>query len=226
MGSSWRGLSRPGATLASGVSAGFVSGVLIGGVGGRLAMLLLRVTSDPSLHGLQTDDGFRIGRVSAETLFLLGVTAGLGMAGGIFYLVVRRWIGERWRVPLMTVFFALIGGAGVIRPSGVDFALLDPLPLAIALFVAIPAVYGALMTWMAERLIRDDSILRRRSWAWVAGLAPLALANFVGVLILIVAYALWALGRSAPGLYAAWRSRAATWLGRPALVVTAVTSGA
>ena len=88
MGSSWRDLSRPGATLASGVSAGFVSGVLIGGVGGRLAMLLLRVTSDPSLHGLQTDDGFRIGRVSAETLFLLGVTAGLGMAGG--HLLSRR----------------------------------------------------------------------------------------------------------------------------------------
>jgi len=70
-------LRRPGATLGAGVSAGFVAGVLIGGVGGRLAMLALRLTSDPSLHGVLTDDGFTIGRVSLETLFLLGVTAGL-----------------------------------------------------------------------------------------------------------------------------------------------------
>src|SRR5580765_8982665 len=85
-------LREPGATLGAGVSAGFLAGVVIGGVGGRLAMLMLRLTSDPSLHGVSTDDGFTIGRVSLETLFLLGVTAGLGMAGGLFYLVVRRWI--------------------------------------------------------------------------------------------------------------------------------------
>jgi hypothetical protein len=44
-------LREPGSTLGAGVSAGFFAGVLIGGVGGRLAMLALRVTSDPSLHG-------------------------------------------------------------------------------------------------------------------------------------------------------------------------------
>src|SRR3954465_12519168 len=95
------GLERvrgPGGTLGSGVSAGFLAGILIGGVGGRSAMLGLRLTPDPSLHGGLTDDGFTIGRVSAETLFLLGVTSGLGMAGGVFYLVVRRWIPARWRV--------------------------------------------------------------------------------------------------------------------------------
>jgi len=124
-------LRRPGATLGAGVSAGFVAGVLIGGVGGRLAMLALRLTSDPSLHGVLTDDGFTIGRVSLETLFLLGVTAGLGMVGGLFYLVVRRWIPSRWRIPLMTVFVALVGGAGIIGPSDVDFTRLSPLPLAV-----------------------------------------------------------------------------------------------
>jgi len=221
-----RDVSSPGAALASGVSAGFVSGVLIAGVGGRLAMLLLRVTSDPALRGFLTDDGFTIGRVSVETLFLLGVTAGLGMAGGIFYLVVRRWIPARWRIPLMTLFFALVGGAGVIRPSEVDFTLLAPLPLAVALFIAIPAAYGAMMTWMAERLLREDSILRRRSWAWIVGLAPLAFANIVGIAVLLVAFGVWALGRSAPGLVAAWRSQVATRFGRAALIVMAVTSGA
>jgi hypothetical protein len=40
-------------------------------VGGRLAMLLLRLTSDPVLRGVSTDDGFTIGRFSAQTIFLL-----------------------------------------------------------------------------------------------------------------------------------------------------------
>ena len=142
--------------------------MLIGGVGGRLAMLALRLTSDPMLRGVSTTTASRSARSSAETLFLLGVTAGLGMAGGLFYLVVRRWIPPAWRIPLMTVFFALVGGAGVVGPSDVDFTLLSPLSLAVTLFVAIPAAYGAAMPWMVERLLREDSILRRGRWAWIA----------------------------------------------------------
>ena len=219
-------LRGPGATFGAGVSAGFVAGVLIGGVGGRLAMLSLRVTSDPSLHGVSTDDGFTIGRVSLETLFLLGVTAGLGILGGLFYLVVRRWIPSPWRISLMTLFFGLVGGAGVIGPSDVDFTLLSPLSLAVAFFVAIPAAYGAMMPWMAERLLREDSILRRGRWAWIVGLVPLVFANIVGALILLVALGVWAVGRSAPSLVEAWRSQVATWLGRAALAAIAVASAA
>src|SRR2546423_12797727 len=112
----WRDLSGPGATLAAGVSGGFVPGLLIGGVGGRLAMLLLRLTSDPALRGVQTDDGFTIGVVSGQTLFLLGVTAGLGIAGGVFYLIVRDWLPDRGRVVMMSIFFGLVGGAGLLSP--------------------------------------------------------------------------------------------------------------
>jgi hypothetical protein len=219
-------LREPGATLGAGVSAGFLAGALIGGVGGRLAMLALRLTSDPSLHGVSTDDGFTIGRVSLQTLFLLGVTAGLGMAGGLSYLVVRRWIPSPWRIPLMTVFFALVGGAGLIGPSAVDFTRLSPLPLAVALFVVIPATYGATMPWIAERLLREDSILRRGRWAWIVGLVPLLFANIVGALVLLVALGVWAIGRSTPELVDAWRSTVVTWLGRAALVIIAFASGA
>ena len=217
-------LREPGGTLGAGVSAGFLAGVLIGGVGGRLAMLALRLTSDPSLNGVSTDDGFTIGRVSLQTLFLLGVTAGLGMAGGLFYLVVRRWIPSRWRIPVMTVFFALVGGAGLIGPSAVDFTLLSPLPLVVAFFMAIPAAYGATMPWIAERLLREDSILQRGRWAWILGLVPLLFANIVGALVLLVAVGVWAIGRSTPELVDAWRSKVVTWLGRAALVAVAFAS--
>ena len=77
-------------------------------------MFLLRLTSDPALRGAQTDDGFTIGVFSTETLFLLGVTAGLGILGGLFYLIVRGWIPGHWRVVVMTVYVGLVGGAGLI----------------------------------------------------------------------------------------------------------------
>jgi hypothetical protein len=222
----WRDLSSPGATLASGVTGGFVTGLLIGGVGGRLAMFVLRLTSDPALHGAKTDDGFTIGVFSAETLFLLGVTAGLGILGGLLYLIVRGWIPERRRVAVMTVFFGLVGGGSLLRPHGIDFTELSPLPLAVAMFVAIPVAYGAAMPWLTERMLREGSVMRRRPWAWIAGLLPLAAANIIGILVLIVAMAVLLVGRSAPSTIAAWRSPVATWIGRALLFVAAVASGA
>ena len=219
-------VAGPAATLGAGVTAGFLAGVLIGGIGGRIAMLVLRLTSDPRLHGIATDDGFTIGRVSAETLFLLGVTAGLGMAGGLLYLVVRRWIPAPARIPVMVVFFALVGGAGVVRPSEVDFSLLAPLPLAIALFIAIPAGYGAAMPLLTERLLRESSILRRERWGAVVGLLPLVLMNIVGILILVIAFGVWWAGRNAQPLVNVWRSRAMMLIGRAALLATAIASGA
>ncbi len=222
----WRDLASPGATLAAGVTGGFVPGALIGGVGGRLAMLLLRLTSDPALNGATTDDGFIIGRVSAETLFLLGVTAGLGILGGLVYLIVRGWIPERRRVVVMTLFFGLVGGGSLLRPHGIDFTELSPLPLAVAMFVAIPTAYGAAMTWLTERLLREGSPLRRRPWAWVAGLAPLVAANIVGVLVLVVAMGVLLVRRSRPSAVAVWHSPVATWIGRALLAAAAIAGGA
>lgn len=219
-------LSRPGATLASGVTGGFVTGLLIGGVGGRLAMFVLRLTSDPALRGAETDDGFTIGIFSAQTIFLLGVTAGLGILGGLFYLIVRGWIPDRWRVVVMTVYVGLVGGTGLVRPDGIDFRALSPLPLAVAMFVAIAVAYGAAMPWFTERMLREDSVMRRRLWAWIVGLLPLAAANIIGFLVLVLAMLVLLVRRSAPTTIAAWRSPIATWIGRMLLFVTAVISGA
>jgi hypothetical protein len=218
-------LSSPGATLASGVTGGFVSGLLIGGVGGRLAMLVLRSTSDPALRGTETDDGFIIGVFSTQTLFLLAVTAGLGILGGLFYLIVRGWIPEHRRVVVMAAFFGLVGGAGLIRPDGIDFRELSPLPLAVAMFVAIAAAYGALMPWLTERMLREDSIMRRRPWAWIVGLLPLAVANIVGILVLLLAMLVLLVRRWSPATIAAWQSPVAMWIGRSLLLSTAVVSG-
>ena len=217
-------LPRSAATLAAAVSAGFIAGVLIGGVGGRVAMLLLRVTSSPRVLGMESDDGFTIGRVSSETLFLLGVAVGLGILGGIFYLIVRNWIPSRGRVPAMVAYFALVGGNGIIHPGGRDFTQLSPLPLAVALFVAIPALYGLAMPMMTERFLREDSLIRRTKYGWIAGLAPLALAFVFGIIVLLAAAAVRGIAEAVPRTVDVWRSRPAAWIGRAFLLATAALS--
>ena len=207
-------------TFGAAVLGGFVAGVVVGGVGGRLAMMLLRFTSSPSLVGLETDDGFTVGRFSSETIFLLGVTAGLGILGGVFYLIIRGWIPARYRVVSMALYFAVVGGAGIIGPGEFDFSRLSPLPLAIALFIAIPGVFGLVMPLLVEGLLRPGSFLREGRW-WVAVLLPLILINIVGLLLALLALAVGWAGERAPRLREVWESRAVVWIGRAALVTTA-----
>ena len=82
--------------VAAGVVAGFVWGAVIGGLGGRIAMFVLRLTSDPRVRFLETDDGFGIGSFTFDTGFLVFLTAVVGVIGGVAYL-------------------------GVIEPGGVNF---------------------------------------------------------------------------------------------------------
>jgi hypothetical protein len=210
--------------LGAGVTGGFACGLLFGGVGGRLAMLLLRLTSDPSLRGTETDDGFTIGVFSAATVFLLTVTSALGILGGLAYLVARGWFPPRWRFPAMALFFGAVGSAGVIRPEGIDFTLLSPLPLAIAMFVAIPVAYGVGMPLLVESLLREGSWIRRTRWGWLAALLPLAVANVFGAAVLGIAAVVLGLTVATPGLLRYWRSPIVTWGGRLALLAATVFS--
>lgn len=200
--------------------AGLSMGALIGGIGGRMAMLLLRVASDPVLHGRETDDGFVIGQISGATMFLVILTSVLGVLGGIFYLGVRSWLPERGRAALFGVFGGIVGGAGAIRPDGLDFTQLDPLPLAIAMFIALPAIYGVMVSRLIERWLREDS-----GWgasrAWILGLVPLillAILGPVGIGLTVLAAALWIVCRTAPRIASLWGSPAVMWIGRSALI--------
>ena len=103
--------------LSGAAAAGFLAGGLVGGIGGRLGMFVLRLTSNPSLHGLETDDGFTIGIFSGATLFLLLLTAVLGAAGGLVYVIVRPWLPEAARPWLFDGLAGVVGGAAVSVPA-------------------------------------------------------------------------------------------------------------
>ena len=222
----WQDLLASARRLSAGVIGGLATGALIGGVGGRLAMFVLRLTSDPSLHGLQTDDGFTIGRFSGETVFLVLFTAGLGVIGSLVYLAVRPWLPQRWRAALTGLFGAIVGGSLFIRPDGIDFTRLDPLPLAIAMFIALPAIYGLAMSLFVERLLRSDPGASG-SWGWLFGLLPLVAFGATGPLglgLLLLMFAAWWVHRSVPDAAALWRSPTVVWIGRAALLAVTARS--
>ncbi|MGH2597071.1 MAG: hypothetical protein ACRDH7_14075 [Actinomycetota bacterium] len=211
--------------LSTAVVAGLSMGALVGGIGGRIAMFVLRLTSDASLHGAETDDGFIIGQISSSTLFLIIVTGVLGVIGGVFYLAVRSWLPVLWRAASFGMFGGIVGGAGVIHPGGTDFTLLDPLPLAIAMFIALPAIYGVVVSRVIDRRLHGDSG-PDASPVWIVGLIPLVAMGFLGPTGLglsVGMLAIWIVHRKAPRIATIWGSRVVVWMGRAGLLaVTAV----
>lgn len=174
--------------LAVATAAGAFCGLLVGGIGGRLAMLLLARLS-PETTGAISDDGFLIGQFTVSgTLNLLAVCTIIGVLGGGVYLLTRGlMIGPRWfQVLSISIGPAVVVGAMLVHPEGVDFTLLRPTWLAIALFVAIPGSYAALLTVLGERWLRTDRrfLLAPRRVAFVPLILwlPLAPVLLVGVL--------------------------------------------
>jgi hypothetical protein len=213
-------LMASGRRVSAGIVGGLLMGAAVGGIGGRLAMFVLRLTSDPSLRGMETDDGFIIGRFSGDTMFLLVFTSVLGVLGGTLYLAVRSWLPEGWRASLAGVFGGVVGGAIFIRPDGLDFTRLDPLPLAVVMFIALPAIYGVTMSLLVERLLRQDSRWSR-SRAWFLGSLPLVAIVAVGPLgvgVIVVMSGLWAIHRWSPETTSILRSRIVVWIGRAILL--------
>jgi hypothetical protein len=187
-------------------------GLLIGGVGGRLAMMLL-ARMNPDATGTTSDDGFRIGQFTVgATLQLLLTGTFFGLLGACIYAVVRHlMIGPRWfQVLCIAGGPAVVVGSEIVHSGGVDFVLLEPLWLAIGLFLAIPALYAALLTLVAERWVEKERWALRTSLP--VALVPLLLLIPLAPLLAVMV-AVWALNE---GLRRHPRSRGA--LGHPALL--------
>ncbi len=177
-----------------GTAAGAIAGFLAGGIGGRLAMLLLRLTSPDAVRGVISDDGFEIGVVTTSSLtFALQMTM-LGAFNGILYAIARNVIPARFRLGLWTAFAALVGGASFVHDDGVDFTLIEPAVLAILLFVALPAAGAALVVVLVERWSKVEPWQSRRL---TAGLVVAAVASsFALVFALAVALVAFVVGLS------------------------------
>jgi len=150
-------------SVGVGVLAGVITGILIGGIGGRVAMRILVLTSADAVRGITSDDGFEIGRFSAETIVLLVLTAILGgLAGGVFGFLRMFVTGRAWLVTAgFTATCASVGGASLVQTHGIDFRFLGPLWLAVGLFIAIPGIWAVAMVMAFERLTTHPSLSLR-----------------------------------------------------------------
>jgi hypothetical protein len=169
--------------VLTGAAAGAIAGFLVGGIGGRLAMLLLRLTSPDAVIGAISDDGFEIGVVSTDTVNLVGSMTMLGGINGVLYAAVRTAIPPRLRLPLWATFAALFGGANFVHYDGVDFTLLEPALLAILLFIALPGVAAALVVFLVERWSETRPWENRR---FAAGLVVATVASTFAVVFALV----------------------------------------
>jgi hypothetical protein len=173
--------------------SGALAGLLWGGVGGRLAMRLLFLTSDDHLRGHITDSGFEIGAISLGTVFLLVFST---VAGGVLGLLAGplRMLtpGPTWLVALGAgVTGAAFFGSLLVAPDGIDFNVLEPLWLAVALFVLLPGAWAATLVVVADHLSRPGRLFTvlparvgQRRFGLV-GWAALATMTTVGVTDLV-----------------------------------------
>lgn len=214
----WRSdLARLGRSATIGATSGMFAGFVVGGIGGRVVMLVLRLASDDRLQGIQTDDDFEIGRFSSATAFLLVATTILGAFGGLAYMGVRRFIPASWRWASAGLLAGATGGAAVLDADGIDFTLLDPLLFAVVAFIALPATFGVLLSLLVERRVERQ---RRIGRAWPLSLLPLVallLVGSVGVLLLLLLLLSGSFVRASPRSRAALGSPQVTWLARGAL---------
>ncbi len=166
--------------------AGALSGFFWGGIGGRIAMRILVLTSDDRVRGVTSDDGFEIGAITGETVVLLIFATVVGTIVGAVYGFLRMiTTGPTWLVAAgVATAAATAGGASIVHTNGVDFGLLEPLWLAVGLFILIPALWGLTLVVATERLLQPGvlmsdvpDLVHRRYWrltGWVIILALVA----------------------------------------------------
>lgn len=153
--------------IAASLWSGIVAGVLVPGLGGRLLMRITAATSEPAVQGRLTEAGERIGEITlGGTIgFLLFVGLLGGLTAAVVYPFVRRalprtagWAGLVAAAPLL----GIVGVGDPLSPRNIDFLLLTPRWLAVALVVAVAALFSVTFTALAARLDAAIPPLSRR----------------------------------------------------------------
>ena len=179
--------------LAGCLAAGIVVGMVVGGVGSRLAM---RITGavNPDVRGSFTENGNVVGDITLGGTLALVVFVGalFGVAAGLLVFLVRRWLpaSEPWRgLTLGVILLALLARPAVFDPENVDFRLLPPAGLSVALFGTLFLVAGLVLAPLAARLGPGVPGMLRRGDVTVMGAVVLAGATAFGLARLGVALA-------------------------------------
>lgn len=134
--------------------AGVVTGLLVGGVGGRVFMRIAGAAAADTAQGRTTEAGFTVGQITAGGSLGLIIFVGtfVGITGAVLYLVFRPWLAwtGRWRGVAYGLMLFAVGSAtsDVMNPDNIDFRILGNQALVVAMIVALFVVFGLVMDWM------------------------------------------------------------------------------
>ncbi len=200
-------------------SGGFIGGVLVAGFFGRFVMRILAVTSGDAAQGLQTDADETVGEitVSGTIGFIVFVGLGAGAVAAIVLLLARPWlhVGGATAGVLAGLVPLVLFGARDFSSENLDFSILTPTWLAVALIVGGTVLFGAAVGSVTARLQQTaDSDSRFRN------VPILGVVAFAVVPPLLVGMVVYIVGRTAlPGrLSAVLERRPVQLAGRVVLV--------
>jgi hypothetical protein len=182
----WLGIYR---LLAIAVIAGFSAGFL-SGLWTRLAMRIAGELTIQKNRGLLTESDAVVGKLTlGGTLFLAMTAAVVGVAGGLLYVAIRRWLPTHpalraisFGVLLFTVF-----GFIVMDENNLDYQRFGPVWLNVGTFSLSYLVFGVLASIFVEGMDRSIPVAKDRSRSatgkrWL----DLALVPFAGIGLLAV----------------------------------------
>lgn len=143
--------------IARGGIAGVLTGVLVGGLGGRVVMRAAALAV-PDAAGRFTENGNVIGNITlAGSLGLVAFGLFAGLFIGAFWVAVAPWIpGAGVRRALATMPIALaMGGVGLVEGDNSDFHVLNNDLLVVILLLGLVAAVGFVVA------LADDLLDRR-----------------------------------------------------------------
>lgn len=173
--------------LASSCVAALIVGLLVGGLGARVAMRASAIVADDSRVGLLTENGNLVGAITTEGTLALLVFVGLaaGLSAGLLLFVLRTVLPGRFLPLWVSIVLLAVASPVVIDPGNTDFTIMGNRVLNVAMFTLLFPAFGFGSVWVAERF--DRWLLQ---WPLVR-LAPLTIAGSVlgavfGILGLVV----------------------------------------
>ena len=174
------------------LAAGLASGVLVAGLGGRLAMRVIAATSGSGAQGRLTEAEEVVGSITVGGT--IGFLVFVGLGGGIFaallYLALRTVLPHgRVGGVLFGVFLLVVAASRLdpLRADNPDFDIVGPDVLSIAIFGALPVLLGMTVAALTARLSTAVPLLSESPKTWIAHLAlvPALLVAPVAALIVL-----------------------------------------
>lgn len=145
----WRRRGVHAARLAGvGVFAGLIAGFVVGGIGSRVAMRIAGAVDEGPVPGMLTANESVVGKITlGGTVELILIATVFGASFGVLYVLLRRWLGgrTRWHGPLAGALLLATFGAVIIEGDNRDFRLFGATGLNIAMFAALPFLFGVVI---------------------------------------------------------------------------------